>query len=99
MAQRLTGGVVILGDGPTQLDAEGSLDVPCRQLVMRAEPTALGMIYYGNEDVSPLTAVGYFYSREAAGYGPLSIGCGIYPSAIWLLGNPGIKIYWWAFPA
>lgn len=71
MATRLHGGVLTLGSGPTQLNAMGIIDAPCRQLVMRAEPTALGIIYYGNDDVSPSTAVGYFYSREAAGYGHL----------------------------
>jgi hypothetical protein len=94
----LVGGVLTLVSGPTQLMETTSVNnVPCRQLVMRIEPTALGIVYYGNKDVSASTAVGYFYAREAAGFGPLSIGCGIYPSSIYLLGNAGTRVYWWAF--
>lgn len=96
---RLVGGVTTLGATATPIDVSGTVDFPCRQLVMRAEPNAQGIIYIGNSDVSANNAVGYFYARETGGFGPLSVGCGIYARTIYLLGNAGTKIYWWAFPS
>jgi hypothetical protein len=90
------GGMTVLGDGPTRLTDEKIEAM--RQLTIRVEPTALGMVYFGGQDVADRPC-GYIIAKEVYGFGPFSLGCGIRPGEFYLLGNAGIRVYWNAFAA
>lgn len=90
----LYGGVTTLGSNATRLSDE---DTPMCHLVVRSA-AGTKIIYLGNADVAPSTAVGYINAGEAFTWGPYARGGGVRPSQVFIYGSPGDTVFWQGFP-